>query len=98
MDGLHNIYISIEKNNDFFVQLYFLQIKCIKAMEHNKGPVSPCLTTINTCLAISVFSHLSSYPVLPHVAVLGLISHQQVSVHLVHQLWSDPAQRHEHLI
>lgn len=35
---------------------------------------------------------------IPDVAVFGLICHQQVSVHLVHQLWSDPAQGHVHLV
>lgn len=34
----------------------------------------------------------------PHVAGLGLVHHQQVAVHLVHQLWGDPAQRHPQLV
>lgn len=36
--------------------------------------------------------------ILPHVALLGLVSHQQVSMHLINHLWSDPTQWHVHLI
>lgn len=34
----------------------------------------------------------------PHVAGLGLVHHQQVAVHLVHQLGRNPAQRHPQLV
>lgn len=35
---------------------------------------------------------------LPDIALLGLVSHQQISMHLIHQLRSNPAQWHVHLI
>lgn len=34
----------------------------------------------------------------PHVAGLGLVHHQQIAMHLVHQLRCDPAQRHPELV
>lgn len=43
-------------------------------------------------------SRSSCGPHLPHVAGLGLIHHQQVRVHLIHQLRRDPAQRHPQLV
>lgn len=36
--------------------------------------------------------------IIPHVALWGLVSQQQVSVHLIYKLRSDPTQRHIHLI
>lgn len=35
---------------------------------------------------------------LPHVALLSLLRHQQISMRLIHQLWSDPTQGHVHLL
>lgn len=53
------------------------------------GRFMALLQTLKLCLS-NVF--------LPHVALLGLVSHQQVSVHLVHQLWSDPTYGHQRLL